>query len=93
MSVIDEVKKGIALLDSKVEGWRERIDVSKLDMASGDSCIVGQVFGSYGVGLDALGIESGRGYGFYPAYSNDPTVANFNGLRSEWIIQLQQTGA
>lgn len=45
--------------------WRERIDVEILNMHSGTLCVLGQVFGSYGKGLDRL----------YPTGSLPPLVA------------------
>ena len=34
--------------------WRDNIDPSRLDMASASRCILGQLFGSYSAGLNAL---------------------------------------
>lgn len=52
----DEVKAGMKLLDEKVPGWREQIDLSKLDMSFCFTCILGQVFGEYNFGLEELNI-------------------------------------
>lgn len=54
----EEVKAGIALLDEKVPGWRERIDLNQLKMEYCFSCILGQVFGEYVFGLRQLGIAT-----------------------------------
>lgn len=41
----DAVRRGIALLDEHgPQGWRERIDLSALDMNDGDWCAWGQVY-------------------------------------------------
>jgi len=61
------VKQGIALLDAKVPGWRDKIDVTRLRMSCPSDCIIGQLFeacdsmigklyGSYEFGLRQLGI-------------------------------------
>jgi hypothetical protein len=52
----EEIKAGMALLDKKVPGWREKANPNSLDMAYCFSCILGQVFGEYLYGLKKLGI-------------------------------------
>lgn len=65
-----EVERGVAVLDAKVPGWWERIDVDRLDMAVGDACVLGQLFPdgdeeSYFLGLRTLGIPGQAiGHGF-----------------------------
>lgn len=58
-----KVNAGIALLDREQPGWREKIDLDTLDLASCSVCVLGQVFGDYDDGIDALGV-SGYDYGF-----------------------------
>lgn len=41
--VKDAVKRGAELLDKKVPGWYEHIDLEKLDQAFPSSCVVGQL--------------------------------------------------
>lgn len=41
-----EVAAGIALLDAKRPGWREKIDLKKLRQMSGRSCVLGQLYGN-----------------------------------------------
>lgn len=41
----EAVRRGIALLDSEVEGWRDRIDLDTFDIESAWNCVLGQVFG------------------------------------------------
>lgn len=58
------VARGVALLDERLPGWVERIDLYKLDLASGCRCILGQEFrghvsessysNGYLIGLDEL---------------------------------------
>jgi len=55
--MIDRVRAGIKLLDEKVPGWRNRINVHTLDIKRSDNCVLGQVFGSYHAGLTVLGIS------------------------------------
>lgn len=65
MSDLDaKVARGIALLDDRMPGWRQRIDLDLLDMSSCDFCILGQLFGDYDDGFVALGLDRGCPYGF-----------------------------
>lgn len=61
--------RGAAFLDEVAPGWRERIDVERLDIASSCSCVLGQLWeGSYHpftCAVDDLGIvDSVRHLGF-----------------------------
>lgn len=60
------VAAGVALLDKYDEDWWSRINLCTLEMSGCYSCILGQLFGSYSDGREALGIEPGEGdlYGF-----------------------------
>ncbi len=65
----DAVARGVALLDEKVPGWREKINVETLDMGDYCICVLGQQFGDFGEGLSNLGFDLGdadlaRNYGF-----------------------------
>lgn len=54
MSAIYRAAKGAELMDRACPGWASRMDVDKLDIADPDACILGQIFGGYLEGLDAL---------------------------------------
>jgi hypothetical protein len=60
--VTQRVARGAALLDAQVPNWRDRIDVDRLNMRSGEDCVLGQLYLSeYGAhdwsaGLRALGL-------------------------------------
>lgn len=60
------VAEGVKLLDEKQPEWWKNINLYTLDMEGCYSCILGQLFGSYSVGREALGIPSCEGdlYGF-----------------------------
>jgi hypothetical protein len=76
-AVAESVARGAALLDEKLPGWDERIDLADLQLASCYRCVLGQLFGRYpvpaeggfspyGLGIAALGIgdENPSRYGF-----------------------------
>lgn len=53
------VDKGIAFLDEKVPGWRDKINRETLEVYSPCSCIIGQLYsGHYCQGLTQLGIPA-----------------------------------
>lgn len=61
MATVEEnaarVARGMALLDKERPGWRERIDVAKLDLSSCYACVLGQLAGEYRTGANRLDIH------------------------------------
>ena len=53
-TVAERVARGAALLDEKVPGWRERINLDTFAISSCERCILGQVYGYYATGLGEL---------------------------------------
>ena len=59
-----QVRAGMALLDREAPGWEHLIDLDTLDVASGRSCVLGQVYesdccgacGGFSQGVEALGL-------------------------------------
>jgi hypothetical protein len=49
--MIGQVKRGINILDEKHPGWQTHVDLENLDVSSGYRCILGQIFGSYELGI------------------------------------------
>lgn len=64
----EEVKRGIALLNQKNPGWREKVDLETLNMLKVAGCTLGQVYKDYYEGLIELGLtdtdDSAVQYGF-----------------------------
>ncbi len=50
--MIDDVNRTVQILDKIEPKWKGRINWKKLDLCSGRWCVLGQVFGSYHIGLD-----------------------------------------
>lgn len=48
------VERGAQLLDAMYPGWYKIVNTSTLDIGAYNYCVLGQVFGSYGEGLDVL---------------------------------------
>lgn len=54
-SLATRVRRGVALLDEKVPGWHQRIDVETLDVNLCSKCVLGQLFrGNYDLGLSVV---------------------------------------
>lgn len=53
------VAKGVALLDEKRPGWERELDLDRLDIADGTSCVTAQLSGqnSWLTGMNQLGLE------------------------------------
>lgn len=76
----------MALLDSRLgAGWRDAIDVDRLDIRSGGSCVLGQLYGGYGWGADKLklGAADGVAYGFEAS-----SKEMYGRLTNEWRLAL-----
>lgn len=54
------VAQGAALLDREVPDWWRRINLDTLRMSACSSCVLGQLYGDYDIGLDQLHIPAQR---------------------------------
>lgn len=62
------VARGIALLDEKMPGWADKIDLDTLAISSGTHCVTAQLSGrgNFAVGMQMLGLsEDGHCVGSY----------------------------
>lgn len=56
---LSRARRGAAWLDKKIgRGWRRKIRRRELAMESCQRCVLGQLYGDYGDGLEALGGEA-----------------------------------
>lgn len=65
MSEIDyeaRVAKGIALLDEKVPGWPDKINLNRLNIGNASFCVTAQLSGEndWILGMEQLGLEQGE---------------------------------
>lgn len=70
--VPERVEAGAALLDERMPGWFNMIDVDTLKIFDPTLCVMGQLFGDYLGGLDTLDVDISAGYGFN-AYDDEYT--------------------
>lgn len=89
--MIDNVHRGIELLDQQVPDWRERIDWDRLRMGHGCACVLGQLYGSYFNGIEWLQI-TGQDYGFDVSWMK-PTFDDYRRLTDLWRQEANAAGA
>ena len=54
------VELGAALLDQEKPDWFNLVDMKKFNINRPTDCILGQIYGSYSIGIDAIGLKIGR---------------------------------
>lgn len=79
------VDAGAKFLDQHHPGWDQLIDLARLNLESSDDCVLGQLYGSYGRGLDRLfprkdGVIPER----YPLGFTEPDMSNYGELNRAW---------
>jgi hypothetical protein len=92
------VLRGLKLLDKKMPGWADKIDLATLEMESCDWCVIGQLFGqtewaglAYNDGLAVLGIaDKGEEFGFdLMDYFDGQARENWNTYWRDAVISRQ----
>ena len=86
------VAAGAALLDRERPGWWEEVDTERLDMASECDCVLGQVWGEYIDGVNALHV---RGDGGWVVWSTDHGFerADWTDLDRLWLAAIAERRA
>lgn len=94
LSAEDVTRRGAEVLDARVPGWAERLDLSRLDLLSLQYCVLGQLFrGDYHYGLSQVSP--------YDGYSDEASVwagqrgfnarnANNNELVLAWSERVRE---
>lgn len=92
--VLARVKRGMALLEEKYgPEWASKVDLDILDLGSSSSCVLGQVYGDWSEGVEALGLNTDGGdlddshFGFDS--QGDETYAE---LGRVWVRELRALG-
>lgn len=97
-NIKDLVDNGVHLLDEKIPNWREQIDLTTLDLADFDLCVLGQLahhadlepfkYGYYNAGLLMLGINEteAKRYGFDIGIHDSRAWATLN---EEWQVRAE----
>lgn len=92
VEVQEAAAKGAAILDAHRQGWWLLIEEDSLDLLSQHNCILGQVYGSYIRGLDALEWDVARNvehYGFCPSLQPGAPAL----LKRAWLAEVAKRRA
>ena len=57
-SAHERARRGAAYLDDVAPGWFDGVDVGSLNLADGNACVLGQLHGSFSIGLGRSGLFS-----------------------------------
>jgi hypothetical protein len=87
---MERVIAGAQLLDERYpdSGWRDQIDLKKLNIGHGGECIGGQLYGTYEKALENLGITDDQAIGFGLQTSYHGT--GFRRLTRTWKYYLHE---
>lgn len=98
-SIAERVAAGAGLLDEHAPGWADRIDIDRLNISLCSRCVLGQLYGDYFRGLDAIpaigtsGDEVGPAdYGFF--HTDEGWFPEDDELTAAWraLIEQRQSG-
>lgn len=97
---------GADLLDRKSPGWHWRVDLETLALHRMDHCVLGQLYGNYLLGCDALGLTpryDTYDLGFsrptssryvhspvYPIFHLTRTAREYRVLDEAWTTEIQR---
>jgi hypothetical protein len=76
----ERVQRGIELLNAKVPGWVERINIDELNMAICARCVLGQLFEHFDRGRKELGI---KGFEYTHGFDVERFATEYPSLRKE----------
>lgn len=96
----ERVAKGAAFLDERQPGWRDHIEIMRLDMRSGCDCVLGQLDdrkteAGWGLTLDRFDLTraTSAALGFdlpeWRMQSTDERAAEWDELEREWLREIQ----
>lgn len=81
---------GIGYLNVHRPGWRRKIDLDRLNLASGEQCVLGEVYGEFDKGLSTLGLDLGtaEALGFLAKKNPDGSrdSLDYDKLTAEWRV-------
>lgn len=90
--ILARVKRGIALLEEKYgHDWYMMIDLDRLKLSSSTRCVLGQIYGDFGQGKEALGLyfQEARDCGFAQVTRTDKTFEEvYQPLQDTWVSVL-----
>ena len=83
----ERAQRGAELLDQARLNWAGKVNPDTLRMASYKNCVLGQIYGGFGKGFDALPLNGhSTHYGFFSFFLNKP-------LKKAWRAEIQRRHA
>lgn len=79
-----KVADAAKFLDEKAQGWANKIDLKRLNMGSPCDCVLGQMYGSYPMGIYQLGVLGSECFGGHLS----PASAIESTIQKEWIQEI-----
>jgi len=79
----ERVAQGCRILDEARPGWRVAINPDTLDIGDPFQCILGQLYGTFERGLEALDLSSR--WAAEAGFANDPGVNDDEALTTAWL--------
>lgn len=84
------VTRGAAWLDRIRPGWAQRIDQSRLNLASGNLCVLGQIFGDFSNGLQYLPPAHASGSSVMQASIHGmASMTGYRYLHEAWLAAIE----
>lgn len=89
------VEAGARFLDARLPGWPRQIDVDKLQISHAHACVLGQVYGDYGRGVQALclGARKVVDLGFFTSeadHSGEAACREYGELDDLWKEEIMR---
>lgn len=97
--IAERITKGVTLLDLKVPGWADKIDLGAFSFPEIDRCVIGQLFNGWFTGLDKLlpgRTELACEYGFdmtVDEYRSPQGGAMLREFHDAWVIIISDRQA
>jgi hypothetical protein len=96
-TIAERVARGAALLDEREPGWWQRIDLSKLDLASTCRCVLGQLntdrdgpYPRWSDILDRFGVQLRNEFSHGFNVGGEGTEAKFANLTAAWRELIEE---
>jgi hypothetical protein len=92
LTVQQRVPQGVSVLDENLPNWRDLITRSTLILSNYSGCVLGQLYGDFGIGADTLNLDAQEakdcGFDSYASYATVETSleceAEWAELQAEW---------
>lgn len=86
----ERAHRGAAVMDTVRPGWAPEVSPDRLDMSCAFDCVWAQIYGGYGKGIDATGIDDRAWHGFLAYEYDDPDAeqAEYGELTAAWRQEI-----